>query len=50
MHNRENHQQNKEIAYGMQEIICKHCDQQEVNVQNMQIAYTTQYQKNEQLI
>ena len=36
-------------TYGMGENICKQCDQQEVNIQNVQIAHMTQYQKNKQL-
>ena len=29
------------------ENICKRCDQQELNFQNIQTAYTTQHQKNQ---
>ena len=32
----------------MQENICKPCDQQRLNFQKTQIAYTTQYQNNKQ--
>ena len=32
----------------MEENICKQCDRQEINFQNIQTAYTTQYQKNKQ--
>ena len=36
------------ITYEIGENICKQCDWQGFNFQNMQIAHTTQQQKNEQ--
>ena len=32
----------------MEENICKQCDQQGLNIQNIQAAHTTEYQKNKQ--
>ena len=43
-----NYKQN--ITYGMEENICKWCDHQGINFQNMQIPQTTQQQKNKQTI
>ena len=40
-----NHQQNKKRTYGMGENICKQCNQQGLNFQNIQTAHTTQYKK-----
>ena len=40
---------NKRTAYGLEENICKWCDQQGLNFQNVQIAHVTQYQKNRKL-
>ena len=48
MHSKGNHQQNEKTTYGMGENICKQCDQQGVNVQNIQTAHATQYQENKQ--
>ena len=48
MHSKGNHQQNKKSTYGTGENICKLCDQQGVNIQNIQTAHTTQYQKKKQ--
>ena len=45
MHSKGNHRQNKKTAYGVGESICKWYDQQGVNIQNIQTAHTTQYQK-----
>ena len=39
-----NHQQN-ETTYRMGENICKQCNQQGLNFQNMQTIHTTQYQQ-----
>ena len=49
MHSKGNHQQNKKTTYGMGENVCKSCDQQGVNIQNIQTAHTTQYQKINQI-
>jgi len=40
---------NKRTTYGLEENICKWCDQQGLNFQNIQIAHVTQYQKNRKL-
>ena len=40
-----NHHQNKKTTQSMGENICKQCDQQGINFQNIQTVYTTQYQK-----
>ena len=45
MHHKGNHQQNKNIADEMGENIFKLCDQQGLNIQNIQIAHTAQYKK-----
>ena len=45
MHSKGNHQQNEQTTYGMEENICKRCNRQEVNIQNIQTAHTIQYQK-----
>ena len=46
MHSIGNHQQNEKTTYRIGENICKWCDWQGVNIQNIQSAPTTQYQKN----
>ena len=38
--------QNKKTTYGMGENICKLCDRQGINFQNIQTAHTTQQQRN----
>ena len=38
-----NHKQNEKTTYGLGENICKQCNQQGINFQNIQTAYTTQY-------
>ena len=43
-----NHKQNKKTTYGMGENICKRCNQQGLNFQNIQTAPTTQQQQNKQ--
>ena len=48
MHSKGNHTQNEKTTYGMRENICEWCDQQGINFQNIQTAYTAQYQKNKQ--
>ena len=45
LHRKGNHWQNKMTTYGMGENICKWCDQQCINFQNIQTASTTQHQK-----
>ena len=40
-----NHKQNKKTTYGLGEIICKWCDWQGLNFQNIQTAHTTQQQQ-----
>ena len=41
-----NHKQNEKTTYGLGENICKWCDWQGLNFQNIQTAHTTQQQKN----
>ena len=41
---KEKHQQD-EKTYGMEKNVCKWCDWQVVNIQNIQTAHTTQYLK-----
>ena len=48
LHSRRNRKQNEKTTYGMGENICKQCDQQGLNFQNIQTAHTAQYQKNKQ--
>ena len=43
MHNKGNYQQNEKTTYGMGGNICKWCNQQGVNIQNIQTAHITQY-------
>ena len=45
MHSTGNYQQNEKTTYRIGENICKWCDLQGVNIQNIQSAPTTQYQK-----
>ena len=45
MHSKENHKQNDTI-HRMGENICKWCTPQGINLQNLQTAHETQYQKN----
>ena len=44
MHSKGNHKQNKKATYRMGENICKQCDWQAINFQNMQTAHTAKYQ------
>ena len=45
MHSKGNHKQNEKTTYGMGENICKLCDWQGINFQDIQTAYVAQYQK-----
>ena len=45
LHSEGNHNQNEKTTYRLGENICKQCDQQGINFQNIQTVYTTQYQK-----
>ena len=49
LYSKGNHKQNEKTTYRMVENICKWCDQQGLNFQNIQTAHTTQQQKNKQL-
>ena len=42
MQSKGNHKQNEKTTYGMRENVCKKCDQQGLNFQNMQTSHTTQ--------
>ena len=44
LHSKGNHKQNAKTIYRLGENICKQCDWQWFNFQNMQIAHTTQQQ------
>ena len=46
MYSKGSHQQNEKTTYGIRENICEQCNQQRVNIQNIQTAHTTQCQKN----
>ena len=48
MHSRGNHKQNEKPTYGMEASICKLCNWQGLNIQNIQTAHTDQYQKMKQ--
>ena len=48
MHSKGKHPENYKTTYSMGENICKLYDWQNVEIQNIKIAYTTQYQKNKQ--
>ena len=48
MHSKGNHKQNKKTTHRMGENICKWCDWQGINLQNLQTAHVAQYQKNKQ--
>ena len=43
MHSKGKHNQNEKIAYGMGENICKICDWQGINLQNIQTAHAAGY-------
>ena len=47
LHSKGNHQQNKKTTYRLGENICKQCNRQGINFQNIQTAHSTQ-QKNKQ--
>ena len=48
LYNKGNHKQSKKTTFGMGENICKRCDRQGFNLQNIQTAHAAQYQKNKQ--
>ena len=43
MHRKGNHKPSGNTAYGMRENICKWCDQQDIDFQNIQTVHTAQY-------
>ena len=43
MHSKGNHKQNKKTTYSLGENVCKQCNQQGINFQNMQRAHVAQY-------
>ena len=45
LHSKGNHKQNEKTTYILRKNICKWCDQQGLNFQNIQTVHTTQYQK-----
>ena len=48
LHSKGNHQQNKKTTCGLRENICKWCNWQAVNLQNIQTTHKTQRQKDKQ--
>ena len=48
MHRKGNHQQTEKTPHRMGENICKRCDRQVINLQNIPLAHATHYQKNKQ--
>ena len=48
LHGKGSHKQNEKTTHRMGENICKWCNWQRINLQNLQIAYAAQYQKNKQ--
>ena len=42
LHSKGSHKQNEKTACGLGENICKWCDKQGLNFQNIQTAHTTQ--------
>ena len=48
MHSKGNHKQNEKRTYRMGENVCKWCNQQGINLQNLKTAHVAQYQKNKQ--
>ena len=48
LHSKGNHKQNEKTTYEMGENICKQCNQQGLNFQNIQTAHAIQYLKNKQ--
>ena len=45
MHSKGNHKQNEKITYRMGENICKLCDGEGIDFQNIQTTHTAQYKK-----
>ena len=45
LHSKESHEQDEKTIYGLGKNICKQCDLQGLNFQNIQIAYTSQQQQ-----
>ena len=45
LHSKGIHKQNKKTNYRMGENVCKWCDQQGLNFQNIQTVHTAQYQQ-----
>ena len=48
LHSKGSHKQNERTTHRVGENNHKQCNQQWLNFQNIQVAYTTQYQKNKQ--
>ena len=48
MHRKGKHEQTKHTIYRTGEDICKWCEWQGINFQNILTAHTAQYQKNKQ--
>ena len=45
MHSKENHKQTEKIIHRVGKNICKQCNWQGVNLQNIQTAHEAQYEK-----
>ena len=43
LHSKENHKENEKTTYGLGENICKLCNQEGLNFQNVHTSHTTQY-------
>ena len=48
MHSKGNHKQNEKTTHRMGENICKQCNWQGINLQNLQTGHAAQYQKHKQ--
>ena len=48
MHSKGNDKQSEKTTYRMGDNICKRCDRQGINFQNIQTTHIAQYQKSQQ--
>ena len=48
LHSKGHNKQNEKTTYRMRENVCKQCDRQRLNFQNMRTAHTTQQQQQKQ--
>ena len=47
LHSKGNHKQNENTTCELRKSICKQCNQQGLNLQNIKVVHTIQYQKNQ---